>query len=266
MGILQLTSPDGRATAAVSTFGARVLDWTCRERQRIFVPASLAGDERAAPHGGVPVLHPQFGFFGPGRKHGLVRDREWKVESHRADSATLSVQLGADLAQGASYDVELHVTLSDATLAIELVITNAGNETVEFTCGLHTYLRVDEIADAVLRGLEQTSYLDALDGLAVIAATNEPLLSPINIDRVYAGAPARLQLGCRDASLTITQSGFADTVVWNPGALIAAGFADLADDEWRQFLCVEAAQIKPAVQLAAGARWRGSQVLEVTDP
>lgn len=265
MSLLQLTSPDGRSIAAVSTFGARIVRWTCGGRERIFTPAALADDERTAPHGGVPVLHPQFGFFGGGRKHGLVRDREWKIKSHCADAATLSVQLGADVADGAPYDVELHVVLSNTTLSMELVITNAGHETVEFTCGLHTYLRVDEIADSVLLGLERTPYLDALENLAISAPSNEDLSAPINVDRVYVDAPMRLQLDCRDASLAITQSGFADTVVWNPGALIASGFTDLAGDEWRQFVCVEAAQIKPAVQLAAGARWCGSQRLEAID-
>ena len=46
MDILPLVSPDGRSTAAVSTFGARVLRWNCRSRERIFVPALLERDER----------------------------------------------------------------------------------------------------------------------------------------------------------------------------------------------------------------------------
>ena len=130
---------------------------------------------------------------------------------------------------------------------------------------MHTYLRVDDIARAQLQGLAQAEFLDALDAMTAKPAENGNLRSPINVDRVYVEAPPNLQLDRGDTLLAITQSGFADTVVWNPGAEIAAGFFDLAGDEWRNFLCVEAAQIKPPVQLAAGASWRGSQRLTVLD-
>ena len=265
MGILPLVSPDGRSTAAVSTFGARVLRWNCRSRERIFVPALLEHDERAAPHGGVPVLHPQFGLFGPGRKHGVVRDREWEVEDRQPDTVELKLRLDAAEVAAAAYEVRLRVALSDTGLAMELAVTNTGNDPAEFTCGLHTYLRVEDIAEATLQGLEATAYLDALDDLALKPAASVALSSPIDVNRVYVEAPSRLRLADQAASLAITQSGFGDTVVWNPGASNPQEFADLAGDEWRRFLCVEAAQIKPPVQLAAGASWRGSQHLEALD-
>lgn len=264
MSMIRLRSADGFSTAAVSTHGARVLDWTNAGSPRLFVPAALARDERAAPHGGIPVLHPQFGFFGPGRKHGWVHDREWKVESHGAGAAILRLQLdGASI--GMSYALKLCVSLSDTALRVDLAITNTGSDVAEFTCGLHTYLRVDDIADVVLHGLEKTVYMDALDALILKPAEATPLQAPINVDRVYVQAPKYLQLRSGTSALTMTQAGFGDTVVWNPGAEIARTFTDLADEEWRQFLCVEAAQIKPPVQLAAGASWQGSQVLEVLD-
>ena len=263
MGVIQLVSPDGCSTAAVSTFGARELSRQCRGRERLFVPEALAADERAAPHGGIPVLHPQFGFFGPGRKHGWVRDRAWVHEGGDAHSASFRIALGeADFAEPA-HDVSLRVLLSDNALEVQLAVVNREDAASEFTCGLHTYLRVDDIAEATLSGLERTGYLDPLAGLAEAPADAAALHSPINIDRVYVEAPARLHLDDGHEHLAISQSGFGDTVVWNPGAEIARGFSDLVGDEWRRFLCVEAAQIKPPLVLAPGATWRGSQRLEV---
>lgn len=263
MGVIQLVSPDGCSTAAVSTFGARVLSWRCRGRERIFVPDALAKDESAAPHGGIPVLHPQFGFFGPGRKHGMVRDRTWLHEGGDAHSAAFRIALGeADFSEPA-HDVSLRIVLSDAALEVQLVVVNREDAASEFTCGLHTYLRVDDIAGVALSGLENTGYLDALEGLALKPAEATSLRSPINVDRVYVDVPARLQLDDGRGRLAISQSGFGGTVIWNPGAEIAQDFSDLEGDEWRRFLCVEAAQIKPAVVLAPGATWRGSQRLEV---
>ncbi len=263
MGVIELVSPDGCSRAAVSAFGARVLSWQCRGRERLFVPEALAADERAAPHGGIPVLHPQFGFFGPGRKHGWVRDRAWVHEGGDAHSASFRIALGeADFSEPA-HDVSLRILLSDAALEVQLAVVNREDAASAFTCGLHTYLRVDDIAEATLSGLERTGYLDALAGLAETPAEAAALHSPINIDRVYIEAPARLQLDDGHERLAISQSGFGDTVVWNPGAEIARGFSDLVGDEWRRFLCVEAAQIKPPLVLAPGATWRGSQRLEV---
>ncbi|AXA84701.1 D-hexose-6-phosphate mutarotase [Lysobacter oculi] len=263
MGVIELVSPDGCSRAAVSAFGARVLSWHCRGRERIFVPEALAADERAAPHGGIPVLHPQFGFFGPGRKHGLVRDNVWMHDGGDAHSASFRIVLGRAASDEPAHDVSLRVVLSDVALEVQLAVVNREDAASEFTCGLHTYLRVDDIAQATLAGLESTAYIDALAGLAETPAEATPLHSPTNVDRVYVKAPARLHIDDGHERLAIAQSGFGDTVVWNPGAEIARCFNDLNGEEWRRFLCVEAAQIKPPVVLAPGATWRGSQRLEV---
>lgn len=263
MGIIQLVSPDGGSRAAVSTFGGRVLSWQSGGYERIFVPDALAFDGRAAPHGGIPVLYPQFGFFGSGRKHGVVRDREWMCGDSSPHSISLHIRLDkAGVLDALPHEVTLHVELSDTALAVHFAATNLGDQSAEFTCGLHAYFRVDDIDEVMLSGLEQTAYLDALDDLAMKPATGVPMVSPANIDRVYVGAPSRLVLSGKDSSLAIAQSGFGDTVIWNPGAEIARRFKDLADNEWRRFLCVEAAQIKPAVQLEPGGTWQGIQRLE----
>ena len=62
--------------------------------------------------------------------------------------------------------------------------------------------------------------------------------------------------------LELTQSGFADLIVWNPGANDAAQLADLPDDGYRSFLCVEAALLTPT-EIPAGGRWRGVHTARV---
>lgn len=213
-----------------------MLSWQCRGRERIFVPEALAADERAAPHGGISVLHPQFGFFGPGRKHGLVRDRERIHEGGDAHSASLRIVLGDAAFAEHAHDISLRVMLSDDAHEVQLIVVNREDAASEFTCGLHTYLRVDDIAEVTLSGLESTAYLNALAGLAETPAEAASLHSPINVDRVYGEAHALLELDDGRERLAIAQSGFGDTVVWNPGAEIACGFSDLDGDEWRRFL------------------------------
>ena len=56
--------------------------------------------------------------------------------------------------------------------------------------------------------------------------------------------------------LTIRQEGFKDAVVWNPGAADAAALADMDDEEYRNFVCIEPALLGPAT-LEPGGVWRG---------
>jgi len=52
--------------------------------------------------------------------------------------------------------------------------------------------------------------------------------------------------------------------VWNPWSEGAARLADLGDDEWREFLCVEASNILAAsVSLAPGEEHKIRAVLSV---
>ena len=56
-------------------------------------------------------------------------------------------------------------------------------------------------------------------------------------------------------------SGFADTVVWNPGAAKCATMTDLEPQDYHWFACVEAAQVGTPIRLAPGQKWQGMQTL-----
>ena len=45
-------------------------------------------------------------------------------------------------------------------------------------------------------------------------------------------------------TIVVTKYDAPNTVVWNPGPRGAAEFADMAPDEWVQFLCVEPGRIR----------------------
>ena len=80
-------------------------------------------------------------------------------------------------------------------------------------------------------------------------------------DRIYFDVPAPLELVEPQRRLQLQSQGFPDAVVWNPGAAKGAALADLEQDGYRRFLCVEAAVIGRPVQLAPGQRWSGLQRL-----
>lgn len=262
--VIELMSRDGRSTAAVSPFGARVLSWICNGKARLFMPGSAVANERNAPHGGIPVLFPQFGLFGDGPKHGVVRHLDWVLDERGDDFVLFRLALEQDEVIPAA-DVRLRVQLESNAIGIYFSVINSSSEPMQFTCGLHTYLRVDDVANAQLLGLERGVWYDALQGLARQGPSHEVLSGPVNVDRVYANAPNQLTLVDGATRTVIEQQGFSDTVVWNPGPDLARDLTDLTGDEWRNFLCVEAAQIMPPVELPAWDTWYGHQRLQVKD-
>ena len=56
------------------------------------------------------------------------------------------------------------------------------------------------------------------------------------------------------------------SVVWNPWLYKARALADLGDEDYNHFLCLEVAQARSgAVTLEAGEEWRGGQTLEYAE-
>ena len=143
-------------------------------------------------------------------------------------------------------------------LDVELRVTNTGADAFAFAAALHTYLLVADATSARLSGLQGTRCADREPPLS----GTEPrqvveFVEPI--DRVYFSAPPSTVLEEGGRAWRIEQRGFADTVVWNPGAVLAATMADMDPDGWLRMLCVEAAAVDPSIVLAPGARWSGGQ-------
>jgi len=145
-------------------------------------------------------------------------------------------------------------------LEVSLRIENVGETAFSFTAALHTYLRVHDLEDTELVGLGGTLYRVSGDP-TLRADDEERLLVRDYLDRVYVGAPPRLELRERDRTMIIEAEGFPDAVVWNPGPERAASLPDLEPGDERRFLCVEAAVIQTPVTLGAGRRWAGTQTL-----
>ena len=254
--------------AELSLHGGHVLSWVppaggevlFLSRRAVFAPD-------AAIRGGVPVIFPQFGE-GPLPKHGFARTARWAIHDRRADDAGARVTIAlADDAETRrtwphAFRLALEVVL-DERLTMRLAVTNAGERPFTFTGALHTYLRVADIGAARLSGLRGTTYIDKVrdgarreDGAAALAVTEK-------VDRIHVAAPPVLRLDdpAGRRAIEIEQAGFPDTVVWNPWAEMAEGLPDMAREEYRAMLCVEAAAAAAPVPLAPGATWRGMQRL-----
>lgn len=274
---VQLTLPSGES-ATVSLQGAQVLSWLPADgAERLYLSPRSLFDGHSPMRGGIPVCFPQFNQRGPLAKHGFARNLPWRLQSGPRPEATAS-QAGVsavaavfvleDSAQTRAwwphgFAAYLTVTLTADGLRTALQVLNTGASTWDFTVALHSYLAVDDIADARLEGLDSCARWDSVADVHHVhqgAVTFDG-----EYDCVFAAAPGPLRLhGSPVRPLAIQQSASCpNTVVWNPGADLCGRLADMPDDGFRHMLCVEAASIDHPVTLAPGASWAGWQQLQL---
>ncbi len=264
---LRLTAADG-AQATVLLYGAQVVSWRpAGDQERLYLsPQALAGDGQPV-RGGIPVVFPQFSMLGPLPQHGFARTALWQHTEHaERDGVAIAVlRLEPSAASAAwphAFECELTVAVGGLTLDVELAVGNTGDAPFSFTAALHSYLRVDDVRRARLDGLYGALCRDRVSG-AEYRQEIDPIQFVGEIDRIYLDVEQPLSLSSAAGRLALAQEGFADVVVWNPGEAKARAIADLPDDGWLEFVCVEAAAIARPVTLAAGESWAGRQSLAV---
>jgi glucose-6-phosphate 1-epimerase len=230
---------------------------------------SARDDRRQETHGGVPVIFPQFGATGPLPKHGFARDSEWGIGERGVErgEAVARLHLRPTPQQGAlwphDFEVELAVSLG-AALTMTVTVANRGADPFTFSGGLHTYLRVSDLASTRITGLTGRRYRDNLRQWAEDTDSAPELVVGDEIDRVYLGGPGTVVVRDGARSVTVESEGFAGFVVWNPGPAGDAKF-DFAPGEWRRFVCVEPMTVFDAATVAPGDRWKGVQRISVAD-
>ncbi len=262
-----LQSQDQANIAITGTpFGGQVLSWRIAGVERLYSSPNSPIASGRAHRGGIPVIFPQFNTFGPGPRHGFARLATWDCLETTATHLVYRLRNSTETLALWPYEFEavLEAKCHARALSTALSIKNLGTRDASFTCALHTYIGVGDLARIRLSGLQGYRYLDCaggerhdhIDETEFVAFGSE-------IDRIYCDSPSSVRLEGDPAPITIRQSGFSDTVVWNPGPELAAAMPDLGAEEYSRFVCVEAAAVMRPVSLQAGEHWQGSQTLIV---
>jgi glucose-6-phosphate 1-epimerase len=255
-------------TVWVALQGAHVVSWQAAGHERLYLSPRNHWDGHSAIRGGIPVCFPQFNQRGSLPKHGFARNRVWTVgqavvhDDRVQQDFTLSWSAETLAIWQPRFEARLRVALAPAELTVTLTVHNMDSRPLEFSGALHSYLAVDDIAQARLHGLQDQPEWDALTDRHASAAAE--LQFEGEFDRVYGAASAPLQLRDGARRLEISQSpSWANSVVWNPGREKSAAMADLPSDGFTHFLCVEAAQVMSPVTVAAATNWQGWQNFRV---
>ncbi len=249
-------------TAEVHDYGAQVTRWAPTGADPVLWLSPRARFEPgAAIRGGVPICFP---WFGPGRSgdlapaHGFARITPWRLTAEVVGEAAvnLTFELTQDDASAEAFPHRYHAAYRvglGPELALDLTVTNTGDEPFEVDEALHAYLAVGDVREVWLEGLDGARYLDKVgDGEGTqqgdVRFTGET-------DRVYhSGGPVRLvdpQLG---RTLVVGTRDAHNVVVWTPWWAKAGQAGDIGEAAWTSFVCVEAANaLEDYVTVAPGS-------------
>jgi glucose-6-phosphate 1-epimerase len=261
-----ISSADG-ARAELVSHGAHVCSWLpAGGPEQLFLSANSEFTETAAIRGGVPIVFPQFSGMGVLPKHGFARTAEWKLLSagqtkQGAGQAVFELQenIARLMLWPHVFRAEYMVTLAGDTLQLDFSVTNTGDTVFQFTTALHTYFKIEDLVQTQLHGLGGLTYRDTVTGQNGCIQTEEVLRIAAEIDRIYANVRQPVVIEQEHQTVEVTQAGFQDAVVWNPGFEKAAQITDLETGAFQRMVCVEAATIMRPVALEPGRSWSGMQ-------
>lgn len=261
------------ASAKITTHGGCVLNFTPKNGQDLLwvSPTALYNGQKPV-RGGVPVCWPWFGAntqdaLAPA--HGFVRNAVWHLD-HVAnlDSGVTEIILTFDSNAETlaiwphSFHLALKIEVGEK-LAMSLITTNLNDHDIQITEAFHTYFNVADARNLEIKGLEGSTHLDKLSNAPAERQTETLTLVP-PMDSVYLDQTADILIKDTGHQRTIViEKQYAESaVVWNPGPETVKGFADVPDDLWPQFVCVEAGNIfDNAVMIASGDKHTMTMIL-----
>lgn len=237
-----------------SSFGAHVLDWQPNSDHPLLWLSPRAVTDGTAPiRGGIPVCAPWFAapdqspaMPPPGAPaHGLARTRRWELEERAPQSLTYSfTHRRADDDGVFPHDFTARVVIQGSEeLTVALALVNDDDHPFAVEAALHAYLAVGDVKDITIDGLDGAPYYDAAKGRNAVQKGALSLVGPT--DRIYVStSPIHVMDPRWGRRITVDKSGSGTTVVWNPWREGAARIADMGDDDWQRFVCVETANAR----------------------
>ena len=223
-----------------------------------------------AIRGGVPVCWPYFGRQGQpddAPQHGHARISRWPLtDVRREGDGSVVLKLALPVRDGVPLELQMSVHVG-RELRQSIDTLHRGDAPYRLTQALHTYFRVADATRVQVTGLDGLRYADKYDGDTHVQSGAWSLHDPRDpgrSDRIYAGTGHRFDLLDPVASRRIRLDTFGSRslVVWNPGEAGARDIADLPEDGWRNFVCLEPANAgEDAIELEPGQRHRLSHVI-----
>lgn len=255
----------GRAVIALQ--GAHLMAFQPAGQREMFWVSPKCQLEAGKPiRGGIPLCLP---WFGPGQggavMHGFGRIMEWKLVAAElcASGATRVVlELASETAISEvwphAFSFRLEVVVG-TTLALALTARNRSATAAPFAFAFHTYFAVPNVADALVGGLEGTTFIDKTDNLARKVQQGDAAITGMT-DRIYLDVPSVQVLKTAAGSVKI-QSDTKCAVVWNAWDN-DKNMADIGEGNHVGYICIERCDVADhAATIEPGAAYQATMTL-----
>jgi len=273
-----VTITTAKARAVISLLGGQVISFQPADATQdlLFVSDRAYFKVGKSIKGGIPVCWPWFAEAPEGLTanmspfHGFARTAPWGVIAtgvHQNGNAEVVLRLhDSELTRTIwpySFELEQRIHIGDV-LSLELSTRNTGASPFQITQAAHTYFSIGDISGIRIYGLDGVSYLDKVDSFRR-KKQQGPVTIDREVDRIYqkVRAPLMIHDPSFQRGIEIESQGSETAVVWNPWIKISAESEDLADDDYRRFVCVETAnaadeviRIEPGAQHTMAVTYR----------
>jgi len=232
--------------ASVALQGAHLLSWKPQgEEDVLWLSGNTPFKQGVALRGGVPICWP---WFGPAAQqglpaHGFARNLPWTLKAHNEDDngvvLTFELHSSDESRKFWAHDFTLLARFKlGKTCEIEL---EAHGE-FETHSALHTYFNVGDIQAVKVSGLGDR-FIDKVNDAKEDALTDGVQTFPDRTDRVYLNPEACSVIhdGALNRAIEVIHHHHFNVVGWNPGPALSASMADMPDDGYKTFVCVESA-------------------------
>ena len=242
------------AQALVYLHGAHLASFTPAGGEDVLWVSRKSWFEPGKPiRGGVPVCWPWFGMSDHvegAPNHGFARLMEWDVQEIEQDGGnvvlTLVLRPSDETRKWFDGEFELrHRVTVGESLTMTLQTRNTGDKAFTVTEALHSYFNVSDVRKVTVSGLKDAEYLDETAQFSRRRQEGDIIMFVGETDRAYVNTTADCVVddpGMARA-ITVSKSGSASTVVWNPWDMKAAAMPDYDDNEWDGMVCVETVNV-----------------------
>jgi glucose-6-phosphate 1-epimerase len=255
-------------TCKLFIHGAHVFSFRDENDSELIFMSSETKYEKV--RGGIPIVFPQ---FGPGKlpQHGFARDSdEWEIvdstwnDNHNSASISLRLKESENTLKvwPTKFEVILTVRISfhasqRPVFEQTMKVTNTDKNPFEFTACFHTYFQVKNVREVEISKFNNVKYMDKVLNKACDSTTDIVKLVD-QTDRVYYDAPEKVEIAQGGEKTFLETVNFKDKVVWNCWEAGAKKMADMGDNDWVNYVCVEAAAVKTPINLQPGETWSGT--------
>ncbi|MCV2401759.1 D-hexose-6-phosphate mutarotase [Marinomonas sp. C2222] len=254
-------------TAVIALWGGHLESFIpAGQEDLLFQSANEGGEGRfMRRHFGVPVCWPWFAVndkHDDYPTHGLARYFRWEfIEAGRFKDGDVKIVLRLasedhpliEEMWPQAFELRQVFRFSGDGFKVSFSAANLSDTPMQVSEALHTYFKVGDSQTSEVIGFENSNYIDKLDDTEQVQ--NGPVLTNKRVDRVYLSSPEVCEIHDTtfNRKITIEADGCANTVIWNPGEELAKQRVDMEDEDYRYFVCVEAANVlKNAYEIPAG--------------